>query len=176
MTAAEGQNREKPHKKMSPVCKQAELPSLRRSEPQRLCRVPTPALHVTLKEACRQLPSTSAQGSLSPWNSKKGMAAALQPGIVGTGVLQNSEDKTTLVWTERKKKVKSTNDQGCSVGTTATGMPDSPPHAQLRATALLWGQTSPQGQTLTAQQLTGHSLFECPGTVPCLGTLAKLSW
>lgn len=91
---------------MSPVCKQAELPSLQRSEPQRLCRVPTPALHVTLKEACRQLPSTSAQGSLSPCNSKKGMAVALQPGIVGTGVLQNSEDKTTLIWTERKKKLK----------------------------------------------------------------------
>lgn len=97
------------------------------------------------------------------------MAAALQPGIVGTGALQNSEDKTTLVWTERKK-VKSTNDQGCSVGTTATGKPDSPPHAQLCATPLLWGQTSPQGRVLLARQLSGHLLFACPGTVPCLGT------
>lgn len=61
MTAAEGQNRENHTRKCLQSVSKLSYPACRGLN-RRLCRVPTLALHVTLKEACRQLPSTLCTG------------------------------------------------------------------------------------------------------------------
>lgn len=120
----------------------------------RPCQVPTPALHLTLEEAHRQLPSTSALDSLRREWQLPCSLALWRPGSSKT--LKTKQFKSG----HKEKKVKSTNDQGCSVGTTATGMPDPPPHAQLCTTTLLRGHHL--RATLLAWQLTGALTLYMP--------------
>ncbi|EGW08405.1 hypothetical protein I79_021664 [Cricetulus griseus] len=95
------------------------------------------------------------------------MAVTLQPGIVGINTLQNSGDKTVLSldrkFEEKKKKVKSTNDRSCSVGTTVMEMPDSIPCNQLYTSAPLLGCHSRTGLCLpnSSQRHSMHAQALC---------------
>lgn len=76
VTAAKGKTK-KTTEKMSPVCKQAKLHSLRSLTPRppRLCQVPTPPLHVILKEVMDSCPPPLYRTILSPCslcNSEEG--------------------------------------------------------------------------------------------------------
>lgn len=119
----------------------------------RPCQVPTPALHLTLEEAHRQLPSTSALDSLRREWQLPCSLALWRPGSSKT--LKTKQFKSG----HKEKKVKSTNDQGCSVGTTATGMPDPPTPCPALHHHPAAG-TSPQGHSacLTAHR-GAHSIY-----------------
>lgn len=118
---------------MSPVCKQAKFHSLRRSDPSAPKTLPsaypTPACNPQGSHG--QLPSTSVQDNLSPCslcNSEEGNgsypAACGEP--MSSKTLETKQFKSGQKALKKKKKVKSTNDRSCSVGTTVVGMPDPP--------------------------------------------------
>lgn len=119
---------------MSPVGQHAELSSLRRSEPETQSSAPSSLPSACLtpardpKGACGQLFSSSAHSNLSSCslgNLEEG-SDSLPCSLALWGPRPSKTLKTKQFKSGQKEKEKSTNDRGCSVGTTATGMPDPP--------------------------------------------------
>lgn len=118
---------------MSPVCKQAKLHSLRRSDPSASKTLPsaypTPACNPQGSHG--QLPSTSVQDNLSPCslcNPQEGNGSYPAAWHCGNQCPPKlwRQNSLSLDRKLKKKKVKSTNDRSCSVGTTVVEMPDPP--------------------------------------------------